>query len=356
LFSKLEGVEERFDDLEHALSRAGLDAKEFTKLSKERAQLADLVDAYRDYKRLVADQQAATDMITGDDDEMRALGKEELSRLNVEVKAVEERLKVLMLPKDPRDDKNVILEIRAGTGGDEASLFSAALFRMYTKYAERSGWRCEILSATEGTVGGYKEVIVMISGDRVYSRLKFESGVHRVQRVPVTEQQGRVHTSACTVAIIPEADEVEIDIDPKDLEITTCRASGAGGQHVNKTDSAIRIVHLPTGLVVECQDERSQHKNRARAMTVLRARLLEKAEREQADAISADRRSQVGSGDRSERIRTYNFPQGRVTDHRVNLTLYQLDQYLDGHIEEILDALATQYQAEQLQQEIGARA
>ena len=264
---------------------------------------------------------------------------------------MEKKLMLLSLPKDPNDQKNVILEIRAGTGGEEAALFASDLFRMYHRYSDRQGWRLELLSSTPSATGGFKEVICLIEGNAVFSRLKYESGVHRVQRVPATESQGRIHTSACTVAILPEADDIEIDINPVDLDITVCRASGAGGQHVNTTDSAVRIVHKPTGLVVECQDERSQHKNRDKAMKILKARLYERAEQEQADAISASRKSQVGSGDRSERIRTYNFPQGRLTDHRINLTLYRLDSVMEGDIGEVFDALIAYHQAELLKQE-----
>jgi peptide chain release factor 1 len=354
MFSKLEAVEERFVNIEHSLGKEGLDSKELIGLSKERASIEKLVELYRHYKKLHQGREEAKEMLAGDDDEMRAMAKDELLQIEQDIVTTEKELMVLMLPTDPRDSKNIIVEIRAGTGGDEASLFVGDLMRMYVKYADKKGWTTEVLSSSEGTMGGFKEVILMISGDKVYSRLKFESGAHRVQRVPATEAQGRIHTSACTVAIIPEAEDVEVTIDPKDLDITTMRASGAGGQHVNRTDSAIRIVHLPTGITVECQDERSQHKNRARAMTILKSRILEQKEREQHDAISAERKSQVGSGDRSERIRTYNFPQARVTDHRVNVTIYKLSDFMEGNMEEILDALAASHQAELLQAHAGA--
>jgi peptide chain release factor 1 len=352
MFENLDGVERRFNELEDALASGALKSHEMTRLTKERAQLEELVTVYRHYKTLQQRRDESKEMLGESDPELRALAKEDLEQVTAELEATEQRLILLSLPKDPNDAKNVILEIRAGTGGEEAALFAADLFRMYTRYADRQGWRTEILSSTESATDGYKEVIVLIEGDAVFSRLKFESGVHRVQRVPATESQGRIHTSACTVAILPEADEVEVDVNPGDLEISLCRASGAGGQHVNTTDSAVRIVHKPTGIAVECQDERSQHKNREKAMKILKARLLEKAEREQAEAISANRKSQVGSGDRSERIRTYNFPQGRLTDHRINLTLYRLDGIMEGDIGEVLDALGTHHQTELLKQEM----
>jgi peptide chain release factor 1 len=280
---------------------------------------------------------------------MREMAKAELPELEAQKESLAQQLKVLLLPKDPNDDKNVILEVRAGTGGDEAALFAGDLLRMYLRYAETQGWRCEVVSASEGEHGGYKEVIVRIEGRGVYARLKFESGGHRVQRVPVTEAQGRIHTSACTVAVLPEVDEVDsIPINPAELRVDTYRASGAGGQHVNKTDSAIRITHLPTGTVVECQDERSQHKNRARAMALLQSRLLEAERSRQQAAQAATRRSLVGSGDRSERIRTYNFPQGRVTDHRINLTLYKIEQVMAGDLDALIEPLRREYEAEQL--------
>lgn len=355
MFEKLESIELKFGEIDNQLSRADLSGKELTKLSKERAAIADIVEAYRSYKKLKQERDAAAEMIEDETDaELKAMAREELDSLEAKIKDSEKELQILTLPRDPNDTKNVILEVRAGTGGEEASLFAADLLRMYMRFADRSGWKVEMLSSTESSTSGYKEAIVLIKGEGVYSRLKFESGVHRVQRVPQTETQGRIHTSACTVAILPEADEVDdVQIDSKDLDITVCRASGAGGQHVNTTDSAVRIVHKPSGIVVECQDERSQIKNREKAMKVLKSRLLEKTQREQADAISADRKSQVGSGDRSERIRTYNFPQGRLTDHRINLTLYKLDQVVEGDLAEILDALGSHHQQELLRQELG---
>lgn len=352
MFEKLESVERRFDDLEHMLARQGLDGHEVTKLSKERAQIEEIVETYRKHKALIHRRDDAKEMLNERDEELRSLAKEELSELEPEIEKTERELIALMLPSDPNDSRNVLLEIRAGTGGEEASLFAADLLRMYTKYADKVGWRTELLSSTGSEKGGFREAIVMVEGKKVFSRMKFESGVHRVQRVPETEAQGRVHTSACTVAILPEADEVEVDMNPKDLEITVCRSSGAGGQSVNTSDSAVRIVHLPTGLVVECQDERSQLKNKERALKILKARMLEKAQAEQHAIISADRKSQVGSGDRSERIRTYNFPQGRLTDHRINLTIYRLTDVMNGDLEEILDKLGMNHQAELLKSEL----
>lgn len=349
MFDKLETIELRFNEIESQMSRGDIDGKELTRLSKERASILDIVEAYRIYRQQKEDREAAKEMLKEDDAEMRAMAKEELSMLEGAIEKSEKDLQILTLPRDPNDDKNVMLEVRAGTGGEEASLFAADLLRMYTRFAEKSGWKVEMMSSTESAAGGFKEAVILIKGERVFSRMKFESGVHRVQRVPQTETQGRVHTSACTVAILPEADEVDdVHIEAKDLDIGTFRSSGAGGQHVNTTDSAVRIVHKPSGIVVECQDERSQIKNRDKAMKVLKARLLEKTQREQADAISADRKSQVGSGDRSERIRTYNFPQGRLTDHRINLTLYKLDGVMEGDIGDVLDALGSHHQTELL--------
>lgn len=353
MFDKLESIELRFNEIESQMSRGDIDGKELTRLSKERASIVDIVEAFRVYRQQKDDREAAKEMLLEDDPEMKAMAKEELAQLDVAITESESQLQILTLPRDPNDERNVILEVRAGTGGEEASLFAADLTRMYTRFAEKSGWKVETLSSTESSSGGYKEVVVLIKGDRVFSRLKFESGVHRVQRIPQTETQGRVHTSACTVAILPEADEVDdVPIEQKDLDIGTFRSSGAGGQHVNTTDSAVRIVHKPSGIVVECQDERSQIKNRERAMKVLKSRLLEKMQREQSDAISADRKNQVGSGDRSERIRTYNFPQGRMTDHRINLTLYRLDGIMEGEIGDILDALGSHHQTELLKQSL----
>jgi peptide chain release factor 1 len=352
MFDKLESVERRFDELEAALSQQNIDGQEVTKLSKERASIVEIVDAYRAYKSLKKRRQDAETLMREEADaDMRAMAKEELDELIGEIEKSEKELIVLTLPKDPNDDKNVILEIRAGTGGEEAALFVADMLRMYTRFADRMRWRIEMMSAAESEKGGYKEVVCSIEGHKVFSKMKFESGTHRVQRVPETEAQGRIHTSAVTVAILPEAEDVEVNINPIDLEITTCRASGAGGQHVNKTDSAIRIVHIPTGTVVECQDERSQHKNKDRAMKILKARLFERAQAEQHAKISADRKSQVGSGDRSERIRTYNFPQGRLTDHRINLTLYNLSDAMEGDITKVVDALLAHHQAELLSEQ-----
>ncbi len=350
MFENLETVERRFMALEDSLASGQLAGHEITRCNKERASIEEVVVTYREYRAALEGQAEAKAMMDESDQELRNLAKEELERLIPEITRLEQKLLVLTLPKDPNDDKNVLLEIRAGTGGEEASLFAADLFRMYTRYASNQGWKTEVLSSSQSSTGGYKEIVCMIEGDKVYSRMKFEMGVHRVQRVPATEAQGRIHTSACTVAILPEADEVEVSLNPGDLEISLCRSSGAGGQHVNTTDSAVRIVHKPTGLVVECQDERSQHKNKERAMKILKARLFEKAQQEQSDAISATRKSQVGSGDRSERIRTYNFPQGRLTDHRINLTLYKLDAVMSGDIDEVLDGLAAHHQTELLQQ------
>jgi len=356
MFEKLDVVDKRYVDLEVIMSKEGLDGREIARLSKERAAIEDIVIAYREHKALLKAQVEAKELLnTETDTELKALAKEELDQLEKSLQASSDKLIQLTLPRDPNDDKNVILEIRAGTGGEEAALFAADLLRMYIRLANRSGWKTEVLSSTSSEKGGFKEVILSIEGQKVYSRLKFESGAHRVQRVPETEAQGRVHTSAVTVAILPEADEVEIDINPADLEISLCRASGAGGQHVNKTDSAVRMVHKPTGIVVECQDERSQHKNRDRALKVMKAKLYDKARSEQDAAISAERRSQVGSGDRSEKIRTYNFPQSRVTDHRINMTLYRLDTIMDGDIGEILDGLAAYFQAELLKKELAKK-
>ncbi|GMV41197.1 MAG: peptide chain release factor 1 [Myxococcales bacterium] len=351
MFHKLEEVVERFEALTDQLSDPGVlaDRERFMSASKERARLEPTVEAYREYTRLLADIAGNEQLSHDDDPDMRAMARDELPALRQKAEELEQRIRVLLLPGDPRDDRNVILEIRAGTGGDEAALFAADLFRMYSRFAESQRWRVEVMSDSPGTVGGYKEVIASIEGDRVYSRLKYESGVHRVQRVPATEAQGRIHTSACTVAVLPEAEEVDVHIEDKDLRIDIYRSSGAGGQHVNTTDSAIRITHLPTNLVVTCQDERSQHKNKAKALKVLRARLLE-METERVDSErAADRKSQVGSGDRSERIRTYNFPQNRLTDHRIDLTLYKLDRIVEGEeLAAVLDAVAGWFQAEAL--------
>ncbi|HKV53897.1 MAG TPA: peptide chain release factor 1 [Candidatus Binataceae bacterium] len=351
MLDKLKGIEEHYGEIERRLSDPAVIAnnREYAQLAKERSQLEEVAGAIREYRKLLDDITDHRAILETDDVELRELAKAELPLLQRNQAALEERLRLLLTPRDPNDDKNVLLEIRAGTGGEEASLFAGELFRMYTRYAERHRWKVEALSLSTTGLGGIKEVIAAISGRGAYSRLKFEGGVHRVQRVPATEGSGRIHTSAVTVAVLPEADEVEVNInEEKDLRIDVMRASGPGGQSVNTTDSAVRITHIPSGIVIVCRDEKSQHKNKARALKILRARLLDIAHAEQ-DAKMADaRRSMVGTGDRSERIRTYNFPQSRVTDHRVNLTLHQLDQVLDGAIDPIIDALATKEQAQAL--------
>ena len=355
MFEKLEEVERRYETLSHLLSQPALINRqdEFQKVAKEYAELGKVVDLYRRVKKLDEEIKDSQHLLAHEEDEeMKRLVKEELSRLTGEREKMEEDLRMALLPKDPNDEKNILLEIRAGTGGDEAGLFAGDLFRMYTKFAEKQGWRMEVLNRHYTGVGGFKEIIALIEGKGVYSRLKYESGVHRVQRVPTTEAQGRIHTSTVTVAILPEAEEVDIQIDPNDLRIDIFRSSGPGGQSVNTTDSAVRITHLPTGMVVSCQDEKSQHKNKAKALKILRARLLDKVRGEKQVEISEKRRTQVGTGERSERIRTYNFPQGRVTDHRIGLTLYRLDGVLGGDLDEILNPLTTHYQAEALKGEI----
>lgn len=350
MFSKLENLERRFADLEQQLSSPDIlnDQDRYRKMTKAHADLREVVDAFKKYKELRVQLEESKLMQEDSDPEIRAMAFEEAKELEASMEELERDLKVLLLPKDPMDDKNIILEIRAGTGGDEAALFAADLFRMYTRYAESKGWKVEIMSGSETGTGGYKEIIALIKGNRAYSHLKYEAGTHRVQRVPATESQGRIHTSAATVAIMPEAEDADIDIKPDELRFDVFRSSGPGGQSVNTTDSAVRITHIPTGIVVTCQDEKSQHKNKAKALTVMKSRLLQ-AEQDRLNAEQAQtRRAQVGSGDRSERIRTYNFPQGRVTDHRINLTLYKLDQVMEGDIEELATALTTAAQAEAL--------
>jgi len=350
MLDKLAEVEKRYEQLESLLADPQLlgKQKEYAKVAKERAELEEIVSCYREWKKIEQEIQENRELLNEKDEAFRELAKEELALLRQRKEELENRLKVLILPKDPNDAKNVILEIRAGTGGEEAALFAADLFRLYSHYAESQGWRVEVMNSNPTGLGGFKEIIALIEGSGAYSRLKFEGGVHRVQRVPVTEASGRIHTSTVTVAVLREADEVEVEIDPKDLRVDVFRASGPGGQSVNTTDSAVRVTHIPTGLVVSCQDEKSQHKNRAKALKILRARLLEKKQEEQRSEIAATRRLMVGTGDRSERIRTYNFPQGRVTDHRINLTLYKLDRVMDGEIQELVNALITYHQAEAL--------
>ena len=352
MLDKLADVERRYVDLEERLIDPSVmgSRKDFARLAKERSDLEPIVAAYRAWKKLGQEIEGHRSLLESSDADIRELAKQELPALREQVAMLEQKLRLLLVPKDPNDDRNVVLEIRAGTGGEEASLFAAELFRMYSRYAEGQRWRVEILSANSTGLGGFKEIIALIEGQGAYSKLKFEGGVHRVQRVPVTEGSGRIHTSAVTVAVLPEAEDVEVEIDEaKELRIDVFRSSGPGGQSVNTTDSAVRVTHLPTGLVVSCQDEKSQHKNKAKALKILRARLLERAQAEQQAEEAQSRRSMVGSGDRSERVRTYNFPQGRVTDHRINLTLYSLDRVLDGDVAPLIDGLITHYQAEQLQ-------
>lgn len=348
VLKRLEEVEKKYQEIERVLSDPGISPTEIHRYSKERSEISDIVEIYRQYKETLKEIDENQKLI--EDRDLAELAREEITALEDARDKLEGKLRDALLPKDPNDNKDVFLEIRAGTGGEEAALFAANLFRMYMRYAERNGWKVEIMSVSETGIGGIKEVIAAIEGKRVYSKLKYESGVHRVQRIPTTETGGRIHTSTATIAVLAEPDEVEITVDEKDLRIDTFRASGAGGQHVNKTDSAIRITHLPTGIVVQCQDERSQHKNRAKAMRMLRAKLYEFEEQKRQKEISTTRRGQVGTGERSEKIRTYNFPQGRVTDHRIGLTLHQIETVLDGDLDELIDALITYYQTESLKQ------
>ena len=353
LLDKLAFTENKYDELSVKISDPSIMANqnEWRKLCKEHSDLEIIVNAYREYKKVIEDLEANKEMLQDESDkEMREMLQEEISELTKRQEELENHIQVLLLPKDPNDDKNVFVEIRGGAGGEEAALFAYNLFRMYTRYAENNRWTAEIMSLNETDLGGFKEVVFMLKGNGAYSKLKYESGVHRVQRVPDTESSGRIHTSTATVAVLPEVDDVEIEISEKDLKIDVFRASGNGGQCVNTTDSAVRMTHLPTGLVVSCQDEKSQLKNKEKALKVLRSRLFERAQAERSAGIAEDRKSQVGTGDRSERIRTYNYPQGRVTDHRIGLTLYKLDTFLDGDIDEVINALITADQAEKMKQ------
>ena len=351
MIDRLQAIEDRYLELESMLGDPSIiaDVARFTKINREHASLETVVEKFRNYKKICAgiDEDKAV-LDESDDEDLKAIAAEELSSFRKDKESLEKEFPILLLPKDPNDDKNVIVEIRGGVGGEEAALFAGDLFRMYTRYAERQGWKTDIIDSNPTNIGGFKEIAFAIDGYAAYSKLKYESGAHRVQRIPVTESSGRIHTSAVTVAVLPEAEEVDVVINPNDLRIDTYCASGAGGQYVNRTETAIRITHLPTGIVVQCQDEKSQLKNKEKAMRVLRSRILDAARQEQSDAIAADRKSQVGSGDRSERIRTYNFPQGRVTDHRIGLTLHKLDAVLNGELEEIIDALITADQAKRL--------
>ena len=350
MLEKLGELERRYDELEklmlqpHALT----DQKQYARLAKEHSSLVRIVEGYRSWKKIVAQIEGNKELLEFGDEAIRDLAKDEIPILKHKREEIENNLKELLVPRDPNDERSVILEIRGGTGGEEASLFAADLYRMYSRYAESKGWRVEVMSSNPTGVGGFKEIIAVVEGGHVYSRLKYEGGVHRVQRVPITEASGRIHTSAVTVAVLPEADELEVQIDPRELRIDVFRSSGPGGQSVNTTDSAVRITHIPSGTVVSCQDEKSQHKNKGKAMRILRARLLDRAQQERQSEIAASRKRMVGSGDRSERIRTYNFPQNRVTDHRIGLTLHKLDRVIEGELEELLQALALHHQAENL--------
>ncbi len=358
MFDKLQAVEARFLEIESKLSDPSLADRpdEFRRLSKEHSSLQELVAEYRLYRKTKSDIDSNKELLKEGDADFTQMAKDELKTLEPELEKIAARLQVLLLPQDPNDQKNILLEIRGGAGGEEAALFAAELYRLYQKFAERQGWRTEVMSVSQAEKGGFKEIVAMIEGTKVYSKLKYEAGVHRVQRVPETEAQGRVHTSTVTVAILPEAEEVDVQISPNDLRIDVYRSSGAGGQSVNTTDSAVRITHIPTGVVVACQDERSQLKNKEKALKIIRSRVLEAEQARAAKEHSDTRRAMVGTGDRSERIRTYNFPQGRLTDHRINFTLYQLPDVMEGHIDQLLDALQTHYQAEALKQEGYAQA
>jgi peptide chain release factor 1 len=349
---KLDNLSQRFEEITALLAEPEVqnDQNRFRALSREYAQLNPVITTFRQYQSAQSDLSYAETLAQDSDPEVRAMAKDEIQAAKEASEELTEKLQILLLPKDPNDDRNIFLEVRAGTGGAEAALFAGDLSRMYVRYAENKGWKTEVVNESEGELGGYKEVVVRITGQDVYSRLKFEAGTHRVQRVPETEAQGRIHTSACTVAILPEVEEIDVDINPADLRVDTYRASGAGGQHVNRTDSAIRITHIPTGIVVECQDERSQHKNRSRAMSLLKSRILDAEQQKQDAEVAANRKLQVGSGDRSERIRTYNFPQGRLTDHRINLTLYRLDSIIEGDLDPVIEPLIHEHQADLLAQ------
>ena len=352
MFQKLEAIEEKLETIERQLADPSViaDQEKYLRQVRERAEISDLVENYRRYKKVRKQIEDNHELLDGSDEEIKELAKGEMPVLKEELESLEKKLKLLLLPRDPRDEKNVLLEIRAGTGGEEAALFAADLFRMYARYAENNRWKVEMMSQSPTGLGGFKEVIALIAGKGVYSRLKYEGGVHRVQRVPTTESQGRIHTSAVTVAILPEAEDVEVEIKPDELRIDVYRSSGPGGQSVNTTDSAVRVTHIPSGLVVTCQDEKSQHKNKAKALKILRSRLLDHAIQEQQEEIARTRKNMVGSGDRSERIRTYNYPQNRVSDHRIGLTLHRLEQVMEGELDEIVDALSTHFQTEALKE------